>query len=165
MDGIIHIRIDDRLLHGQICGFWSSALKITRLIVANDQVAMNDLQKQVLRMAAPAGIRTSLIDVTTAATHIMEHRYVGQRVLLIVNSPVDILRMMDLGLPIKEVYIGNMGKKEGTKVYAKTIYLNTVEYQALCEIHERKVALIKQMVPDANPEDFYPYLHEGNCNK
>ncbi len=63
MPGIVHIRIDDRLLHGQVCAFWTNTLKLTRIMVANDEVAEDELQKQVLRMAAPTGIRTSIISL------------------------------------------------------------------------------------------------------
>ena len=51
MKGINNIRIDDRLIHGQVATMWSNKLGVTRLMVVNDNVAKNDLQKQVLRMA------------------------------------------------------------------------------------------------------------------
>ncbi|MDO0498121.1 PTS sugar transporter subunit IIB, partial [Clostridioides difficile] len=53
MKGIKNIRIDDRLIHGQVATMWSNKLGVTRLMVVNDAVANNSVQKQVLRMATP----------------------------------------------------------------------------------------------------------------
>ena len=47
MKGIIHIRIDDRLIHGQVATMWTNNLGATRIMVINDEVANNDLQKSV----------------------------------------------------------------------------------------------------------------------
>ena len=87
MPGIVAIRIDDRLIHGQVVAYWSNSLKLTRIMVANDDVAVDDMRKSVLRMAAPAGIKTSIIPVERAAKQILEGKYAGQRVFLIVNKP------------------------------------------------------------------------------
>lgn len=48
------LRIDDRLIHGQIAVVWSKELGVDRIVVANDKVAVNDVQKATLKMAAPA---------------------------------------------------------------------------------------------------------------
>ena len=45
MPGIVAIRIDDRLIHGQVVAYWSNSLKLTRIMVANDQVAADDMRK------------------------------------------------------------------------------------------------------------------------
>lgn len=75
MPGIVAIRIDDRLIHGQVVAYWSNSLKLTRIMVANDDVAADDMRKSVLRMAAPAGIKTSIIPVERAAKQILEGKY------------------------------------------------------------------------------------------
>ena len=65
---------------GRSYGCWSNFLtQLTRIMVANDQVAADDMRKSVLRMAAPAGIKTSIIPVERAAKQILEGKYAGQR--------------------------------------------------------------------------------------
>lgn len=158
MEGIIHIRIDDRLLHGQVCAFWSNTLKLTRIMVANDEVAVDDIQKSVLRMAAPVGIRTSLIPLSTAVTNIMAEKYKGQRVLLILKGPKDALRLLDMGLPIKKINVGNMGGRENTKKYKKSVSLTPEEYNQFIEIDKRGVELVAQMVPEDPENSLMDYL-------
>ena len=66
MKGIVHIRIDDRLIHGQVAAFWTNSLSISRIMVVNDEVAVDEMQKSLLRMVAPASVRTSIISKETA---------------------------------------------------------------------------------------------------
>ena len=74
MKGIVHIRIDDRLLHGQVVAFWSNSLQISRVMVINDEVANDELQKTFLRMVAPANIRTSILGKETAVKNILNEK-------------------------------------------------------------------------------------------
>lgn len=158
MDGIIHVRIDDRLLHGQVCAFWSNSLKVTRIMVANDAVAEDEMQKTVLRMAAPSGIKTSLISLQKAATNISAHKYKGQRVLLILKNPGDALKLMDLGLPISHINVGNMSKRDNTTQYKRSVSLTPEEYKDFMTLRDKGIRLTAQMVPDDAEGDFMDYL-------
>ena len=136
MPGIVAIRIDDRLIHGQVVAYWSNSLKLTRIMVANDQVAADDMRKSVLRMAAPAGIKTSIIPVERAAKQILEGKYAGQRVFLI-----------DLGLPIKTINIGNMGGKDDTHVVKKYVNVTDEQEQQFRDLLARGIEITTQLVP------------------
>lgn len=160
MPGIVHIRIDDRLLHGQVCAFWTNTLKLDRIMVANDKVAEDELQKQVLRMAAPTGIRTSIISLEKAARQILEGKYANQRVLLIIKNPGDALRLMDAGLPIEHINAGNMASREHTKQYKRSISLTKEEYAQFMKLHELGVELDAQMTPDEACNDLMKYLEK-----
>ena len=65
---IIASRIDGRLIHGQVANLWGMKLGITRFMVIDDEVAQNDVEKQSLKLATPAGIRLSVLPVEKAAT-------------------------------------------------------------------------------------------------
>lgn len=148
IDEIVHIRIDDRMIHGQVAAFWSNVLQVSRIIVANDDVAADDMRKTVLRMAAPAGVKTSLIGVDRAAKQIGEHRYAGQRVLLICTDPHDVLRMLDAGLPIKKVNVGNMAPRDKSAEHVKqSISLTEAQVADFREMLDRGVEVTSQMVP------------------
>lgn len=147
MEGIVHIRIDDRLLHGQVVGFWTNTLQATRIMVPSDRVAADDMLKKVLRMAAPAGVKTSIIPVERAARQIMEGRYAGQRVFMVCEGPADILQLMDCGLPIKKINVGNIGGREGRIAVKTSLSLSPEEAKMFHEIMDRGVEVTSQMVP------------------
>lgn len=160
MPGIVHVRIDDRLLHGQVCAFWTNTLKLSRIMVANDQVAEDELQKQVLRMAAPTGIRTSLISLEKAARQIVEGKYTGQRVLLIIKNPGDAIKLIEMGLPIHHINVGNMANRPDTSQYKKSISLTEQEYEQFMKLHEMGISLDAQMTPDEPCSDLMTFLNK-----
>lgn len=57
------LRIDERLIHGQVAVVWSKALSITHIIVANDDVVNNELQITSMKMAVPDNIKFIARDV------------------------------------------------------------------------------------------------------
>lgn len=61
MEGIIHVRIDDRMIHGQVATQWSGRLSATRIMVINDAIVNNDMRKSIVRMAAPGNVSTSIL--------------------------------------------------------------------------------------------------------
>ena len=147
MEGIIHIRIDDRLIHGQVATLWTNELGVTRIMVINDQVANNEVQKTMLRMAAPSNVSTSLITEEKAVNNILSGKYKGQRVLVIVKDPETILRLMDKGLDIKKVNVGNMSTRENTHHIKPSVSITSDEEKAFRTLLERGVEITAVMVP------------------
>ena len=144
MEGIIHIRIDDRLIHGQVATQWTNDLGATRIMAINDEVATNPTLKTVLRMAAP-----SIITRETAVTNIKAGKYTGQKVLVVVKSPFDILYLIDQGLDIKTVNVGNMSARENTEHLRPTISVTPEEKEAFKELLDKGVEITTILVPSA----------------
>lgn len=148
MNGIVHIRIDDRLIHGQVANRWAAEFRATRILIPNDKVAGDETQKQILRMAAPGGINTSLISVEKAANNINDGKYSSQKVLMVAKSPVDLLRLNDMGVEFSEINVGNMGKRDGAKQIKKSVSILPEEEAAFKELISRGIKITAQMVPD-----------------
>ena len=149
MEGIKHIRIDDSLIHGQVATMWTNELGATRIMVINDEVANNDMQKSLLRMAAPPNVSTSIITRETAVKNISSGKYKGQKVFIVVKSPLDILYLLNNGLDIKEINVGNMSAKSNTEVIKTTISVTKEEKEAFKELIERGVEVTAIMTPGA----------------
>ncbi|ELU5588750.1 PTS sugar transporter subunit IIB [Clostridium perfringens] len=147
MKGIIHIRIDDRLIHGQVATMWTNNLGATRIMVINDEVANNDLQKSVLRMAAPSNVSTSIITREIALKNIYSGKYEGQKVFIIVKSPLDLLYLVKNGLDIKKINVGNMSAKSNTEVIRPSISVTAEEKEAFKELIDRGVEITTIMTP------------------
>ncbi len=149
MKGINHIRIDDRLIHGQVALLWSSGLGINRIIVINDEVANNEVQKAALRMAAQGKINTSILTKETAYTNISSGKYSEQKCMIILKNPKDAIELMDMGLAIKNINVGNMVSRSPDAVQVKrSIKLSPEEMNQFKELSNRGVELTAQMVPD-----------------
>ena len=148
MEGFVHIRVDDRLIQGQVATRWATGLKVNRIMIIDDAVAVNETEKSILRMAAPAGVNTSILQFEKALANIKNGNYAGQRVMLVVKSPVILVNMMEAGINLLPVNIGNMSNRPGTTQYKKSISMTEDEKAAVEKLLQSGIKVTAQMVPD-----------------
>ena len=158
-NGIVNFRLDERLIHGQVATFWTRTLQADRIIVADDDVLKDTIGVEALKAAVPSGVHLSILGVDNAAKRLNEGRYSGQRVFLIVNKVSTINRLLDNGLKVKEVNIGNMGEKEGRKQIKKSVYCTDAEIAEIENIEKKGVEVYAQMVPNDDKKTFRSYLN------
>ncbi|MXS30212.1 PTS transporter subunit IIB [Enterococcus faecalis] len=157
-ENIVNTRIDERLIHGQVAGIWSTSLSTQRIIVANDEAATDPLQKSSLRMAAPSSMRLSVLGVEAAAKNIQSGKYGKQRLFLLFKNPKDVLRFIEAQGPIKTVNVGNMSYKEGAREVTKSIQVLPEEEQIFETIASKDVTVTAQLVPNDPVVDFMKKL-------
>ncbi|WP_241690078.1 MULTISPECIES: PTS mannose/fructose/sorbose transporter subunit IIAB [Enterococcus] len=157
-ENIVNTRIDERLIHGQVAGIWSTSLSTQRIIVANDEAAKDPLQKSSLRMAAPSSMRLSVLGVEAAAKNIQSGKYGKQRLFLLFKNPKDVLRFIEAQGPIKTVNVGNMSYKEGAREVTKSIQVLPEEEQIFETIASKGVTVTAQLVPNDPVVDFMKKL-------
>lgn len=157
-ENIVNTRIDERLIHGQVAGIWSTSLSTQRIIVANDEAATDPLQKSSLRMAAPSSMRLSILGVEAAAKNIQSGKYGKQRLFLLFKNPKDVLRFIEAQGPIKTVNVGNMSYKEGAREVTKSIQVLPEEEQIFETIASKGVTVTAQLVPNDPVVDFMKKL-------
>ena len=157
-ENIVNTRIDERLIHGQVAGIWSTSLSTQRIIVANDEAATDPLQKSSLRMAAPSSMRLSVLGVEAAAKNIQSGKYGKQRLFLLFKNPKDVLHFIEAQGPIKTVNVGNMSYKEGAREVTKSIQVLPEEEQIFETIASKGVTVTAQLVPNDPVVDFMKKL-------
>ena len=157
-ENFVNTRIDERLIHGQVAGIWSTSLSTQRIIVANDEAATDPLQKSSLRMAAPSSMRLSVLGVEAAAKNIQSGKYGKQRLFLLFKNPKDVLRFIEAQGPIKTVNVGNMSYKEGAREVTKSIQVLPEEEQIFETIASKGVTVTAQLVPNDPVVDFMKKL-------
>ena len=157
-ENIVNTRIDERLIHGQVAGIWSTSLSTQRIIVANDEAATDPLQKSSLRMAAPSSMRLSVLGVEAAAKNIQSGKYGKQRLFLLFKNPKDVLRFIEAQGPFKTVNVGNMSYKEGAREVTKSIQVLPEEEQIFETIASKGVTVTAQLVPNDPVVDFMKKL-------
>ncbi|WP_429948332.1 PTS mannose/fructose/sorbose transporter subunit IIAB [Enterococcus sp. AZ101] len=155
---IVNARIDERLIHGQVAGIWSTSLDTQRIIVANDEASSDPLQKSSLRMAAPSSMRLSVLPVAEAAENIRSGKYGKQRLFLLFKNPTDVLRFIEAGGMIKTVNVGNMSYKEGAREVTKSIQVLEEEEAIFETIFSKGVNVTAQLVPNDPTIDFMKKL-------
>lgn len=155
---IVNVRIDERLIHGQVAGIWSTSLDTQRIIVINDEAANDPLQKSSLRMAAPASMRLSVLQVEKAAENINAGKYGNQRIFLLFKNPKDVLRFLEAGGVLPNLNVGNMSYKEGAREVTKSIQVLPEEEKIFEAIADKGIVITAQLVPNDPVVDFLSKL-------
>ncbi len=157
-ENIVNVRMDERLIHGQVAGIWAPSLHTQRIIVINDEAAADTLQKSSLRMAAPTSMRLSVLPVESAAKNIRSGKYGKQRLFLVFKNPTDVLRYLKAGGKLTHVNVGNMSYKEGSKDITKSIKVLDEEIDVFESIAAMDINVTAQLVPNDPVVDFMDKL-------
>jgi mannose/fructose/N-acetylgalactosamine-specific phosphotransferase system component IIB len=146
---LVLVRIDNRLIHGQVSTMWVGNHKIDHLIVANDAAAKNPVEKSVLKMAKPRTIKAlDVLTVAEAAKLILSDKS-KSRAMVVGRVPQDIRGLLDAGIAIKELYVGNMHGGPGKEQLDQCVAVDPEEKATLKGFVQEGITLISQMTPSS----------------
>jgi PTS system mannose-specific IIB component len=148
------MRIDNRLIHGQVTVKWVGAIGANHLIVTNDDVAKDEIQKMILPQAA-RGVRTSILGVDDTLAYLQKPQAATEKIMIIAKFPSDALRLLDGGMEPQEINVGNQAPTPGTKftMVTRSIAVTADDaaiYRKIAEQHK----LTSKMMPNDKPADF-----------
>lgn len=121
---ILLTRIDNRLVHGQVGVTWTKTLGANLILVANDEVAAEPLQQKLMKATAEssgAEIRFFSLEKTI---QIISRAADRQKIFIVVKTPKDARKLVDGGVPIEELNVGNMHFAPGKKELTKKVYVD-----------------------------------------
>lgn len=151
---ILNIRIEERLIHGQVATVWNHFLKPSRIIVIDQESSENELQKKLLRLGCPHGVKLSIFSPKRAIERLAENPYPGEKVFVLFKNPANLKEFYDLGYKFDEVNVGNMGGKPGATEVKKGVSVTKEEAEIFRELHAKGVKFNGQMVPTDPNIDF-----------
>lgn len=132
------LRIDERLIHGQVANQWARQLAVNAIVVANDMAAGNEVVKMSLHMAAPEGIKVVIKTVKGAIQQLNDPRAAGLSIFVVVNCPEDAYEIIKNVPGIPYMNVGNFGRvnkdKMNRKTYADSLYANDEEIEVFHKI-------------------------------
>jgi mannose/fructose/N-acetylgalactosamine-specific phosphotransferase system component IIB len=144
---IVLFRVDDRLIHGQVILGWGSVLKPDRIVLADDEVASNDWEKNLYASSVPPEIKVSIFSIPDAAAQIKRGIFDSEKVILLVRHPRNVIALMDLGLPVSEVNVGGLHYREGREKIIDNVYIDADERNIMRELVKRGVTLNGMALP------------------
>lgn len=153
-------RIDNRLVHGQVGMTWVNTLGANLVVVANDEVAKDDVQQNLMEMVIPdtVGIRFFSIDRTI---EILDKAIPSQKILLVVKTPQDALRLQEGGVTIPKWNIGNLHFAEGKEQLSSTVSVSKDDIDVFNKLHNDGVELEVQGIPNEHATDLMELLKKA----
>ena len=143
---IVLVRIDNRLIHGQIAMTWNHYAGGNLLLVANDAVSEDTTRQTLMDMATPPGMATRYFSIRETI-NIIHKASPAQKIVLIVKSPKDVLELAKGGVPFSEVNVGNMHYSEGKQQIHKTVSVDKDDIAAFRDLAEMGIECSIQTVP------------------
>lgn len=159
---IKHMRIDNRLIHGQVAVAWQKYINANAIIVCNDKVAADPIQK----MALPLAARGSKVLVFSHAELLQyEKDHPDESLFVIAKFPSDALEILQSGAKVDSLNVGNAAPIAGTKYVMVTKSIAATQedagvYRKISELYGGK--LTSQIMPMNEPQDFLGLLKKVN---
>ena len=152
------LRIDSRLIHGQVATSWAKAVKCDAIFAISDEVAQDELRSKLLLQVAPAHLQSYVITVDKAIKVWHNPMYADRKVLWLVTKPGDIVRLIEGGVDIKQVNVGGMTHREGCKLISQAVAVDADDVAAFKRLHEMGVKMTLQQLATSPAEDVMPKL-------
>jgi mannose/fructose/N-acetylgalactosamine-specific phosphotransferase system component IIB len=154
------VRVDDRLIHGQVVVGWVRMAGATRIVVADDAAAKDEMQKTLMRFAAPPGVETSILSVEDAADALLHDGFPTDTVMLLVRGPRQLMQLMAAGVALTRVDVGNVGGAPGRKRLTKEVAASPDDLAAWQALDQAGIKLQAVWVPGATVTDFNRVVRE-----
>ncbi len=157
---VLHVRMDNRLIHGQILVSWNAALKIDHIIVCNDLVARDALQVAVLKAVAPTGAKVSVMGVQETVDYCLDPKSENEKIFILAKYPEDGWGLLEKGLKLPVLNLGNQAYVRNSKKVSNTVFLTESGVKALKEIHDAGIKITCRMMPDSSDAEFWPTVEK-----
>ncbi len=148
---IVLTRIDDRLIHGQVVEGWVNFLKANSILVADDNVASNPLQRSIIEISVPQGLKVHIGGVEDICMQIRSHAFDSERSILLFSSPADVVRAIRSGLECRTLNIGGMHYTKGKQKLMDVLAVDASDMKALTDLVGLGVKVDIQTVPAGRP--------------
>jgi len=148
------LRIDDRLIHGQVAVVWSKNLAVSRIIVVSDSISKNKIQVSALKMAAPDNVKAFVQPVDEALKLLNDPRAAKLPILVVMNDPIEVKRLLE-GLTKESkpelLDLANYGRIVGDiddkNKISDTVYLSDDEVKIFKDLSAKDFKFIHQPLP------------------
>lgn len=155
-------RIDTRLLHGQVATAWTPASKANRIIVASDTVAKDDLRKQLIKQAAPGGVKANVVPVSKLVEASKDPRFGNTQALILFETVQDALRAVEGGVQIEELNVGSMAHSTGKTMVNNVLSMDKDDVAAFEKLQQLGVAFDVRKVPNDSKKNLFELIKKAH---
>lgn len=149
------IRLDTRLVHGQVCTKWAAAAHADNIFVVDKLVAGDAMMAKFFKGAAPKSVKLVEIYSPESFTEAYKNGELADgNSFIILRDIQNCYELFKLGFPMEGVDIGNQAMKPGKKQVLREVYMSPAEHEQLKEMSEAGVDVYIQILPEQSKYDF-----------
>lgn len=152
------LRIDDRLVHGQVVEGWIPFLQVNLVAVVSDAAAADPVQGALMKMALPPSVGLLSLKVADAPSALNGPQAAARKVLVLVPSPVEALALLKDGVRVDRVNVGGLHFTVGKVQLGRALFLDEKDKAALADIVKHGVRIEGRPLPTDPVEDLAAIL-------
>jgi mannose/fructose/N-acetylgalactosamine-specific phosphotransferase system component IIB len=141
------VRLDDRLIHGQVLVNWARALVLSRLVVVDDPLSLDERARSVLRAVVPSHISLWVGSVAAVPSALAEFAEPVDRHLVLLPSPLAAVHLYDAGIHYLVLNVACLGSTPDRIRLLPQVSLTPGEFKMLAMLASRGVEIVSQAVP------------------
>ena len=148
-------RIDDRLIHGQIVTKWIKDAAAKMIMVVDDKAAGDKTQQMILKFAVPSGIKLEILSKEDAVKRVNGDQS-NTNVLMLVRNPKEANALVEMGLKIDRIIIGNISNSKsevGRTKLLDYIYVEPGDVEAIRSLDSKGIKLEVKAIPEEKAKD------------
>ena len=148
------VRVDDRLIHGQVVAIWLKALSARRIVIVDDRTAKDDFLREVLMLASPKGVPVEIHTLETGIPRVKEVAADPEPAFVIVRTPLTALRLREAGVEFPILNVGGIGAGPGRKSLYRNISASPEELEAMRQLEAMGTSVELRIVESDRPVAF-----------
>ncbi|WP_073998613.1 PTS system mannose/fructose/N-acetylgalactosamine-transporter subunit IIB [Anaerococcus urinomassiliensis] len=146
------LRVDDRLLHGQVARNWMKQVGADVIVVANDLVSEDEKQQHLMDLVTPMGSKSYFFGISEASSKIKDLE--EEDALVLVESPEDALKLIEDGIEIDSVNVGNIHQTSDKEKVNESIFVDQNDIDTFKKIEANGKKLDIRTLPNDKAIDF-----------
>ena len=145
---IINVRVDERLVHAQVTINWINYLKPDRIVVIDDNILADDVQKNALKLSCPKDVKLTIVEADKAASRFKEDFFGDEKILILTRGIKAISRLIDNDYMLKDITIGNLSYKADDMVKINEhISVSPLQIEMLRKLIAKGIMFYAQLLP------------------
>lgn len=141
------LRVDHRLLHGQVAFTWTQNIGADCILIANDDVPVNELRKTTIKLAKPQGVKLVIKNMEDSVKALQSGATDKYKLFIVVESVADAHKLAEAYPEIQHVNLGGVKAKEGTRNISKAVNLLPEEEELVKMMIDKGVEVEIRQVP------------------
>lgn len=149
------LRIDDRLLHGQVVAKWLRTIGPDAIVVADDDIMHNEIGRMAIKMAKPEGMSLAIKSVADAIALINNPRTAGMKLFVVTRTSRSAKEIVEQTGEVNILNVGGMSvKKEGGRMILGNVYMDEQDIEDIKAMGQKVHEIDVRVVPTSSKKDF-----------
>lgn len=149
MGQTVLVRVDDRLIHGQVMTKWSKGMKTNALFVVDDATAKDPFMKDIYMMStANSGMTIKVFSVDEVIEYWNKTNFEKYSAIILTKTIAAAKEIIEKGLPVPKLNLGGIAKTKDSKFVLPNIAVKPEDFEVLKQIEAKGVEVFFQIVPD-----------------